>query len=247
MFTTENVEVYLKSAILDTDGEKRIAKVKFHKTPIDYDLAREISPQVAGRLFHGSNGETNPAPVLEMTKAEFLLNIPKQSMSFIRDPGFSTKKSLVESAEIVSVSAQKLFADNPNFSLIFTVAFEITDKSILQDLVELLHEKVFITFRPMQGELFEGKPTDPVMLLLCRLCDAPNPEFVTTDGRFAYCFKHDKSIQEGETLRRIRDHGMLLRAVEEMQQGEEASKEKRTDPLDGDFNKRNQQSRRKAI
>ncbi|HEY6382036.1 MAG TPA: hypothetical protein VIY07_09555 [Pseudolabrys sp.] len=241
MFQSTNVEVYLKSAVLDTDGDKRIAKAKFFITPIEYELACEISYGIADRLFTGKNGDR--APSQEMTKADFVMSFPRYSMEFTRDPGYSEKHTLIPDVSITSLSAQKLFADKSDFSLIFTASFEIggdAGKTIVRDLIDLLHEKLFITFRASQGELFEKR--EPVMDLACRLCGKENPEWATTDNKFAYCEAHNANIQEGERLKRIRDTAAARSLMREP--GDEPE-QPHTDPLRDEAEFINQRGRRK--
>lgn len=86
---------------------------------------------------------------------------------------------------------------------------------------------------------------------LCRLCQAPNPSFITHDGKFFYCEKDAANKQEGEVLTRIRDPKAAAAITEEMQRepGDESENEapKGKDPLESemDFNARNRQGRRK--
>jgi hypothetical protein len=239
MFQTKNVEVFLKSAVLDTDGEKRIAKVRFHVTPITYELLQEVSPEVADRLFTGTAGDRRPS--VEIAKADLVVNIPPQSMAFVRNPDYG-KATLIPDCQIAGLSAQRLFSDNPEFSLLFNVVFEIRDREIVQDLVELLHEKLFISFQALQGELFEDSVEDRHSGALCRLCGALNPAFVTHDGKFYYCEEHSANLQEGETVKRIRDAAKAAAIVEEMQE----EKAPPDDPiLATDFNARNRAGRRR--
>lgn len=240
MFTTENQKCYLAEVQPKADGDKRIAYCKFHITPVSHALAVDISPLIADRIFRGSNGSY--APVLEMSSAHFLTNYGKQCMTVMRDPNYAVGRALIQDAEIKSLAAKKLFPDNPDFSIVFVVAFEIQDPLIVKDLVQLLHENVYLSFSPMQPALFETKKSTAFMDLNCRLCDAPNPEFVTLDEKFAYCAKCECNKAEGEVTRRIRDHVQAAAAAATMQE-EPARAE---DPLiDKDFNQRNRQSRRK--
>lgn len=244
MFKTENQKCYLAEVLLKVDGEKRMAHCKFQITPVTYELAAEISPRIADRIFRGSPG--NYAPVLEMNLVQFTLNFDPLSMTFMRDPNYAVGRALIQEVEIKSLIAKRLAPEIPDFSLIFVAAFEFQDPMMAKDLVQLLHENVFLTFAPMQPGLFEDKDNTPAYMdLCCRLCEAPNPEFVTMDEKFAYCEKCECNKAEGEITRRIRDRVKAQAAVEDI--AEETTPDSRaTDPLlESDFNARNRQSRRR--
>jgi hypothetical protein len=125
----------------------------------------------------------------------------------------------------------------------FNTSFEINDKAVIPDLVDLLHENVYLTFAPMQPSLFPDKENyDDV---LCRLCDAPNVEFIVARSKpvLGYCAKHSLQKQDDETLVRVRNAEEARAAVKDMQ-SHEAQQEAPAggDPLaeEGDFiNKRN--------
>jgi hypothetical protein len=150
---SENTECYLKSIKLEADGDKRTAHLRFFLTPASYELAAEAHPQIAERLFR-KNGSSYD-PVLEMTRVEFALNFPEQQLTYRRHPEYVGHEVMIPNVEIGKVSAQKVIAGSPDFSLIFTASFEILDKTVITDLVSLLHEKFFLTFTVAQLGLFD--------------------------------------------------------------------------------------------
>jgi hypothetical protein len=85
---------------------------------------------------------------------------------------------------------------------------------------------------------------DPV----CRLCEAPNPEWQTTDGQFFYCEAHSSNIQEGEQVRRIRDAEKAGALIQQMREADEESEAPRQDPLveEGAFINARNRGRRKT-
>jgi hypothetical protein len=88
---------------------------------------------------------------------------------------------------------------------------------------------------------------DDVAEALCRLCEAPNPAFVTQDRKFYYCEKCEVNKQEGEVLVRIRDSAKAEATVEELSGDSDESA--RVDPLEDEaqfINQRNRGRRRKV-
>lgn len=242
MFKSET-KLFLKSINLRSeDDNKRIAVLRFFLTPATYELASEVSPNVADRLFR-KNGNMYE-PVLEMGRTEFLIQIPSQSMSYRRHPDYVGHQVHIPDVSIENLSAQKVIPGDPNFSLIFDASFEILDKTIVTDLVDLLHENFYVTFAPMQPGLFgqEGEWDD----LLCRLCSAPNPEWGVEGSKkpkLAYCNKCKDQKMDDENLIRIADHSRAAAAAEDNDGSEES---KPTDPLlaGDDINRRASQRQR---
>lgn len=242
MFETENVETYLQDAWPDVDGEKRLIKLRCYVNPVSRDLCSEVDEEIARTLFHLVGKEWLPRPLLQSCK--FITGAQPYALNFCRDPKFGNHHVHIPAVTISKLEAGKVTPESSDFALMFTVAFEKNDPKILNDLADLLHEKFYLTFKELQPSLFGDQ--DPVMDLLCRMCDAPNPEFATIDGKFAYCAKHDKNIQEGESLRRIRDHAAAAELAREP--GDESETEApRKDPLADEaafINKRNRRNKK---
>jgi hypothetical protein len=78
---------------------------------------------------------------------------------------------------------------------------------------------------------------------LCRLCEAPNPAFVTQDRKFFYCEKCEVNKQEGEVLVRILDTAKAEAIVEELLDGKSAGAGERVDPLEDEAQFINQRNR----
>lgn len=245
MFKQPNVECYLKSVVLDTEDDKRICKLRLFVTPITFDLASEVSPLIADRLFRKSGDGF--VPVQEMDGPKFLIQVSEQSMEYRRHPEYVGHQVSVSHVSIGNLTAQKVIPGDPNFSLIFTASFEILDKTVITDLADLLHEKLFVTFAPMQPGLFDNEG-GPVMKLECLLCQAAAPEFASSDEKRAYCrdCKHN-AAEDDHPLKRIRPDVAAASAIaDSMQEGDDQPKQK--DPLaeEGSFiNNRNRTGRKK--
>lgn len=239
MFKTQHVETYLQDAYPGLDGDKRLMILRCYVNPITRDRALEVGEELAELLFKKQGSEWLPRTI--MAGCKFASNLPPYSLSFCRHPDYAGDRVFVRAVKISKIEAGKVTPESNDWALMFNVSFEVDDPSITKDLFQLFHEKFYLTFGELQPGLFDGQ--DPVMDLLCRLCDAPNPEFATTDGKFAYCAKHASNTQEGEQLRRIRNHEAAAEVMREP--GDESENEEpRKDPLEADFNARNQQSRR---
>jgi hypothetical protein len=248
MFRTENVEAYLKSILLKADGEKRLAILRFFITPVSFELAQEASPAIADRLFRKAEGEA-PYPVLEMGRTDFVIQVPTQSMGYRRHPEYVGHEALVNDVEVGKISAQKVIPDDPRFSLIFNATFEIVDKNVIPDLVSLMQEKLYLTFKPMQPGLFpENEKYDGV---LCRLCEAPNPEFIVDGSKtLAYCQNCVDQRSEGEAVVRIRNTDQAAAAIQTMQEKDHDDEEpKPEDPLffGADINAKAAKRQRKRV
>jgi hypothetical protein len=213
MFKKENVELYLKSINLKAeDDNKRFCALRLFRTPISYELAAEVSEKIADRLFRKSGSSYQP--VQEMGRTELFIATQLLSMEYRRSPDYPGHEVLIENVSIGNVWAQKLIPGNPNFSLLFDARFEIMDKTVISDLTTLLHETFYFTFKAMQPGLFsELGEWDGV---LCRMCDAPNPEWGVEGSKpkLAYCEKHKDQKIEDERLIRIADHARAQVAAE---------------------------------
>jgi len=134
---------------------------------------------------------------------------------------------LIPDVGTINVAAQRIEASSPDFTLMYTNEFEILDKTVITDLVDLLHENFYLTYAPMQAVLFPKD--DPFKDLLCRLCEAPNPAWLVENSNppLAYCDAHKDQTVEGERLRRIRDVAAAAAVVDAMQE----SDEQKEDPL----------------
>lgn len=241
MFDTEKVKVYLVDVFPDLDGEKKIIKLRCYVNPCSHELAREVDPEIASVLFHKLGNEMAPRSIAHHMR--FTKNIKPQAMNFCRDMEFGTQVQ-IPAVSISKLEAGKVTPESNDWALMFTVAFEKHDPKVLNELSDLMHEHFYLTFAELQPGLFDHQ--DAVMDLICRLCDAPNPEYVTTDNKFGYCEKCSVNKEDGETLRRIRDKQAAVEVASELREpGDEEEEEPREDPLVEDINRRNQMGRRK--
>lgn len=244
MFETENVEVYLQDVFPDLDGEKKIIKLRCYVNPYSHELAQDVDPEIASTLFHKLGRDMAPRSIVNRMK--FAKNVKPQAMDFCRDVDYGSRVR-IPAVSISNLEAGKVTPESNDWALMFTVTFEKHDPKVLNEFSDLLHQHIFLTFTELQPGLFDGD--DPVMDLLCRLCDVPNPEYATTDGKFGYCTKCAVNKEDGETLRRIRNAAEAAAVADDMREpGDESENEERTDPLEetGEFiNKRNSGRKKK--
>src|SRR3954470_21974201 len=117
MFTTPKISMYLNNFSGCGDDERKEMRLNFYVTPITYQLAVEVSPQLADRLFRkAGNDEWNPCA--EMPKAMFSIgDIPAQRVTFFphTDELVEMYGVLVEHARISGIQATRAFPDKPDF------------------------------------------------------------------------------------------------------------------------------------
>lgn len=221
-------------------------RLRCYVNPVSFELANEVDPAIASTLFHRIGGEMIPRPILNHCR--FVSNVGPHSFEYCRDPRHSPDRVLIQNVDISKLEAGKVTPESNDWALMFTVSFEKNDPKVMNDLSDLLHEHFYCTFAELQPSLFPEK--DEYDSLLCRLCDAPNPEFIVIGSKppLAYCAKHEHQKEQGEKTKRIRDTAAAEDAVRSLREpGDESENEKPKgkDPLANDLNRRNQMGRRK--
>ena len=164
MFTTPNIKTYIHDVFPDIDGEKRMVRMRCYVNPVSSELASEVHKEIAATLFHRVGSEFLPR--LMLSHCKFGTTFGPQSLTFCRDPEYANSRVMIPTIEISKLEAGKVTPDSNDFALMFTVSFEKNDPKVLNELSDLLHEHVYLTFRALQPGLFEEEP-------------AENPELVT--------------------------------------------------------------------
>ncbi len=160
MISTPKIQAYVQKASLEGKDEKKFVRFTFYITPITHDLAAEVSPAIASLLFKKDKAGAFH-PVLEMDSAQFEIgSIPLQTMEMhpVDDPMMDAHGVLLQAIQISSISARKVFPDDPNFTLIFNAELPKNELAVKM-MDKYFREKVHLTFAVMQGELF---PNDDV-------------------------------------------------------------------------------------
>lgn len=211
MFTSPKVEMFLQSCKFAGEEEKSSIEVSFYITPLTYDLLYEISDRIAKQLFRKAGSVYEPTQELGLT----VLNIgekPAYNLEFFphNSEGSDGSGQMIPSCRIGKVSADKLFTDDPDWSLIFKAILPLDSHSLT-----LCHryykKKVFITFVEAEGTLFETDDTKPIILddatvesgkdIICSVCNA-RAGYLAAD-QAGYCNDHVGSAV-GIQVRRIK-------------------------------------------
>lgn len=150
MFKTARVGCYLHTfAGHGEDNENKELRLVFHVVPITPELAMEVSPYLADRLFRKMLDEWEPAK--EISKAQFSsLAIQMQNITFHSLPDGAIPGVMVEGADISNVRAAKEITGN--FRLEFDVVVPMD--GITMRLVEQFYKSTcFLTMDPIQREI----------------------------------------------------------------------------------------------
>jgi hypothetical protein len=149
---TSQIEAVLKSVVLDSSDEKRIAKCALHISPLTYDLAKELSPHVAENLFR-KLGEWKWEPRFEVTHIGFNETFPPQRMEFRPAPDVAIPGGFFPGVEIRGVQAFRP-KEHEDFTLVLGIRLEIGERQVASKfLIDLYKQHVYLTFSPMQREL----------------------------------------------------------------------------------------------
>lgn len=194
MFTAPKVEVFMNNASLSGKKDKKVVRFIFYITPITHYLMAQISPDVAGTLFH-DDGHGDMKPALGLPDASLDVgNIALQRMSLhpSDDDKMDKYGAMLDRVELSDLGFRKIYPDDPNFSLIFRAEAPL-DKLAVELMQKYYQEKLFITFEAMQGTMFPSAETE------CEFCEDPP---VAKDSKDSFlCQKHvKKGIGEIEWL-----------------------------------------------
>jgi hypothetical protein len=155
MFSTPKVPCFLNGfSGHGDDTQSKELKLVFQISPITPDLAIEVSPHMADRLFRQINGEYEPAK--EISKAAFSnLHIPMQNVDFYPTPD-SGKAVAIQNVAFSNLRAAKEITGGFRFEFDAVVPM---DKETMR-LVELYYKATcFLTMDAVQMTLAE-QPVD---------------------------------------------------------------------------------------
>lgn len=152
MFKSREIPAILKSVVLDSDDDRRIAKCVLHIAPLTHSLALELSPRIAEDLFR-KVGEWRWEPRLEMTGTAFETTaIPAQQMEFREFPNQPTGGTF----RAVEIRSLQVFrpTGREEFTLALGIRFEIGDRAVASRfLIDLYKQTAFLSFEPQQRSL----------------------------------------------------------------------------------------------
>jgi hypothetical protein len=190
MFRTPKVKSYLQSVKFQGKEDNPLLQLTFYITPIPYELATEVSPRMADRLFR-KGIDDKWAPSQELGSTRFTLGtIPMQSMEW-HPAGEGTMEFdagvMTQGVSINAIGALRLFADSPDITL--AIVCELPLDSLVVELARKYYRKnVFLTMADMQAELFVSTENMPPGDAKCLECGEP-ASWIDTEKDF-FCGDH---------------------------------------------------------
>lgn len=172
MFKSQKVACFLNGfAGHGDDTEHKEMKFVFYVGAISQQLAHEVSPQIADRLFR-KNEEDEWTPAKETTKATFAgITIPMQNITFYalpEDAGVFESGVLVENCAISNLRATR-----PTIEARLEFDVVVPMDSVTMRLVEKFYKAIcFLTMEPVQRSLPVEISTDEPSLGLQEAADA---------------------------------------------------------------------------
>lgn len=205
MFEQHNTKAYVKQAkFMPGKDESNLVTFTFFLTPIDYNLAVEIDPHIADRLFRKVGPDWNPCQ--EFDKVPFKITPESCSMKFKLHEELESGGGYIPLVEFSSLRAFKPFSNDPNFSLAFDATFPAVDKDTIWQLLSRLKKTVLITFDKVQPELpFAANEAAPK----CEECENP-PRYKTADGQRFFCTEHVRAAGDEQVVELPMDERMKL-------------------------------------
>lgn len=253
MFKTEKVSAYLNNFTGKGDDERKELKLNLYVTPITYQLANEVSPHLADRLFRrAGNDEWNPCA--EMPKAVFNIgDIPAQRVLFYPHQDEAVEKFgiLVETARISGIQAVRAFADKLDFRLEFDMTVQMDDVT-MGICRRFFKEPIYVSMEPVQPVLFDSGQIAPGQVERCEQCQEP-ASYMDSAKAF-FCQKHVRGGQ-GEVKLIAKKETPAEAEARAIREKETERQEQETIPANGDttdessetgyLNKRNAEKKRK--
>lgn len=203
----QEIEVFVQGVTLMAKDDKRIAKVSFYKTPVDYDLAHSLDPKIAGHLFRkDGNGW---APVTEMPNARFLTYVPPVNLSFAPHPDLRSAGGTIRNVKIGDIHALKVLKDKNDHTLAWSAEFEIEDNEITSLLViNHLKEKVYVQMSEVPEDQRKMEFPSPPEGGVCKVCgdsddrtdEQKKATWISSAGNL-YCDEHVGVAKDEEVLK----------------------------------------------
>lgn len=160
----KQIEAVLKSAPISAKLDWRVAHCTFH-VPLDRQLAKEVSPRVADRLYRLKNptaSNSEYVPCLEIRHIKFSeddVKLSMQRMEFRVLPDNPIPGAVIPGAEILSVEAVSLRGAR-DLTLVLAVRFRFQIPHIpimARLLIEQLGQTVWLTFTEQQQSLLSDE------------------------------------------------------------------------------------------
>lgn len=177
MFTSTKVGCYLNGfAGHGDDPESKELKLVFHISPITPELAIEISPHLADRIFRSVGGQYEP--VKEMPKASFApIQVPMQNIAFFSLPEGKENGVVVENAAISNLRVSRAFPTGLEPRLEFDVVIPM-DKETMRLVEKYYKATCFLTMDEVQRQI-EYSEDSATGASLQEVADAEEPAMET--------------------------------------------------------------------
>ncbi len=199
MFKTPKVKAYLQAASWQGKEDDPKQRMTFYITPISFELAEEVSPKLADRLFRKDPNTGKWMPARELGNGRFDLGtLPLQTMEW-HPAGDGVLEYdagvLVQGVTITAISALHLFADSDDTTL--AIVCEVPLDAHIVDLARRYYRKsVWITMADMQAPLFnDANQGIDVANAKCTECGKPS-RWVDSEKDF-WCVDHPR-LARGE-------------------------------------------------
>lgn len=198
MFTSSKIPNHLESVKFSGTEEKPVLQAAFYVTPVSYSLLYEVDDRIATHLFRREGKDH--LPVAELAKT--MLNLGDLGLHNLEifphdQAGGDDAGQLIAAGRITEVYCDKLFTDQPDWSLIWKVALPLDSHSL--ELARKYFKKTcFITLVKTQAELFEDDAheltvspdgdVESTLLIACGVCGT-RAKYLGTDDS-AWCGEH---------------------------------------------------------
>lgn len=214
MYTSEKISNHLESVKFTGKGEGAGIECTFYVTPLSFDLCYEVDDVIAKHIFHRT---ADHSPVQELGRTNLNLgNLPIYNLEIFPHnvEGADGAGRMIAGCKVGAVYVDKLFADKPDWSLVWKVIVPLDKNSI--ELVMMYFKKTsFITLVKAQDTLVEesdGKPKPVVIddatvecqqLMTCEVNNEERALYLGSDGK-AWCGEHVHAAMPDVKVRKIK-------------------------------------------
>lgn len=182
LFQRKKVPTYIQSVKFSGDAEKSALQVAFYNTPLPYELLYEIDDRAARQLFRREGKDFTPVAELD----DVTLKIGEPGVHNIEfyphdAEGADGAGQMVAGCVIGKVECSKLFADKPDWSLIWHVTMPL-DSHSCELLRKYYRQTAFLTLDLAQTDLgFQSDDKKVIVLddatvesgkeIICQVCN----------------------------------------------------------------------------
>lgn len=202
MFKTPKVKAYLQAVKWVGKEDDPRQRMTFYITPISFELACEISPKLADRLFRKDPNTDRWMPARELGTGGFDIGtVPLQTMEW-HPAGEGTLDfdagQMVQGVTVNDISTLHLFADSDDTTLAFVCECPL-DAHIVELARKYYRKNVWLTMAQMQAKLFDtSAPGQLDPNKKCLECGLPS-KWIDSEKDF-FCADHVRLAKGEVTL-----------------------------------------------